>query len=144
MANDIVVHVSPAASDNGGTDRAARRLRAHGRGSRVIARVCAWLLVVLVAAPFTSPFSTCDVRALVNVADDAVVHTPPQVTSALAWVAAYDTESAPLSIEEDLAKDDVLVTDVLTLHMPPAAAPAATPVSAARSAFRAPLVALRL
>jgi hypothetical protein len=78
------------------------------------------------------------------VAGHNVLHTPLPLTSSLTWVAGGDTESAPLSIEEDFAKDDVLVTGILALHMPPAAPLAVTPVRAALSAFRAPLVALRL
>jgi hypothetical protein len=100
--------------------------------------------VFLVAAPFTSPFSTCDVRALATAASTVVVHPHALLPTGALLGPAQDTDTAPVSLEEETFKDDVLLTDVNVLIEPRAERRVTTPVQVATSIFRAPLLALRL
>ena len=72
-------------------------------------RPIAWLIVVLIVLPFTAPFSTCDLSALIAARDGR----------AAAWsfpddaVASMDAVSAPAGsasfLEEKQVKDDALI-----------------------------------
>jgi hypothetical protein len=120
--------------------RSRNRVRA-GRGLR---RLCAWVLVALVAAPFTSPFSTCDLRALSSVAASTSAHPIAPLSTGAVLLAARDTDGGPVSIEEETFKDDVVLIDAALLLESPAARPVPVPVLSATSDVRTPLVALRL
>jgi hypothetical protein len=144
VAIGTVTDTSPATSANRAAHCTRRRPSAAARGWRTSHRVCAWLLVALVAAPFTSPFSTCDVRGFASIADTAAVHVPPPLAPEPVLAIAHDTDTAPLSIEEEIAKDDALTAVSTALPMPPAAFQVFAAVRATTSVFRAPLVALRL
>jgi hypothetical protein len=111
---------------------------------RPMHRAWAWILVALAAAPFTSPFSTCDVRALVKAGAAVSLHRVAPLSAGPILVAASDTDNAPLSLEEETFKDEVIVDDVDLVIDLRAERLASTPVHAPASAFRTPLVALRL
>jgi len=107
--------------------------------------VWASLLVVLVAAPFTSPFSTCDVRALLASATAIVAHPPPLAPGTAPLLSAsQESDAAPVSVEEETFKDDVILTDVVVFTAPVAERPRSAAVSRMIPVFRASLVALRL
>lgn len=119
------------------------------RGRRVCGRsglysLCAWLLVALVAAPFTAPFSTCDVRALSSAAAPALAHHVAPLSTGAVLITARDTDGGPVSIEEETFKDDVVMNDVDLSLESPADRPVCVPESAATSVARTPLVALRV
>jgi hypothetical protein len=102
------------------------------------------MLVFLVAAPFTSPFSTCDVHALASAAATVSAHSAASLSPGAILVAYEDTDGAPVSLEEETFKDDVVLSDVDLLIAPRAERPVVVPVQAATSTSRTPLVALRL
>ena len=135
-------HHTSARAAHGRSRRAGRtRLTESGR----LRRVWASLLVVLVAAPFTSPFSTCDVRALLASATAIVAHPPPLAPGTAPLLSAsQESDAAPVSVEEETFKDDVILTDVVVFTAPVAERPRSTAVSRMIPVFRASLVALRL
>jgi hypothetical protein len=107
-------------------------------------RLWAWVLVALVALPFTSPFSTCDVRAFATSRATLVTQAVAALSTGPILLAFNDADSTPLSIEEENVKDDMVVVETTVLVGPLTERPVATPVQAATSVFRTPLVALRL
>jgi len=136
---------------NAHTSARAPETRAHGTRRGVLTesgrlrRIWASILVVLVAAPFTSPFPTCDVRALVASAKVTVAHPPPVAPGAIPILSASrETDGAPVSVEEETFQDDVVLTDVVVFTAPVNERPPSTAVSPMLPAFRASLVALRL
>ena len=121
-------------------------MKAHSstRSGR-LRRVWASILVVLVAAPFTSPFPTCDVRALFASATAVVSHAPSPAPGRIRLLSAsLESDGAPVSLEEETFKDDIVLTDVVGFAAPRAERPRSTPVAATIPVFRSPLVALRL
>jgi hypothetical protein len=107
-------------------------------------RAWAWMLVVLVASPFTSPFSTCDVHALVKAGVDVSRHHIVPLSTGAILVTATDTDSPPVSLDEETFKDDVVLAGVNLVIDMRAERPAFTPVQAPSSVLRSSLVALRL
>jgi hypothetical protein len=135
--------VTPHASTTSISERPPRAPR-RARRVRALDRLWGWLLVFLVAAPFTSPFSTCDVHAFAASTTTMAHHHAVPLSSGATLVAGYDTDSSPVSGEEETFKDDVVLNDVNLVFEPRAERPVASPAQAATSVFRAPLVALRL
>ena len=140
MPIGIVTAFLATLTTRGPSARTGRRVR----GRSGLYPFCAWLLVALVAAPFTAPFSTCDVRALCSAAAPALAHHIAPLSTGAVLITANDTDGGPVSIEEETFKDDVVVNDVnLSLELP-AERPVSVPEHSARSVARTSLLALRL
>ena len=108
-----------------------------------LGRPVVWLLTLLITVPFTAPFSTCDLSALLGAGNDAsLMWTSPDAKGASMEAAAAQAATGSI-LEEERFKDGALA--VLAIVVPvsnrsEAAAPPVMRVAAPRST----LVALRL
>lgn len=104
---------------------------------------CAWLLVVLIASPFTAPFSSCDLRVLFAESRASVIHLDHAPATHEVVEQNLDNSSPGPVLEEESFKD-VLVSTPTTLSLSFIGLPEASPQARVTSAFRLPIVALRL
>jgi hypothetical protein len=104
---------------------------------------CAWFLVVLIATPFTAPFSSCDLRVLFAESRASEIHLDrAPATHAFFEQNLDDTSPGPL-LEEESFKD-VLVSTPTTFALSFIGLPDAPRQARVMSTFRNPLVSLRL
>jgi hypothetical protein len=80
----------------------------------MIRAACTWLLIVLAASPFTAPFSTCDVTALLGsrAATMTMMIAPPVLSSTNIAASSESGDAAaisPLVGRTVLSRDAVLV-----------------------------------
>ncbi len=110
----------------------------------VVSRVAASLLILIVALPFTAPFSTCDISDLMSRPDAAASRMAigSDMPAAAIEEATLQTTSASV-LEEEQFKDAILsplASGAATAVRSTAAAAAFVPVFV----FRIQLIALRL
>jgi hypothetical protein len=104
---------------------------------------CAWFLVVLIASPFTAPFSTCDLRVLFAESRASVIHLDrAPATHAFVEQNLDDTSPGPLLEEESLK--DLLVSTPTTFALSFIGWSEASRQVTVTTAFRIPIVPLRL
>ncbi len=110
----------------------------------MFSRSTAWLLIALVALPFTAPFSTCDLSMLLSVvphASSRVVIGHDGRSSSIEEAGVQDATASVL--EEEPFKDTILTVAVTIAPASAHARPFTGAVQPA-SAHHLPLVALRL
>jgi hypothetical protein len=121
----------------------SRNVEKPSRKTRVVnvtflGRPVAWLLTLLITVPFTAPFSTCDLSALLGAGNDAsLMWTSPDAAGA-------SIEAATASmLEEKRVKDGALAVVVIAAPISNRSEAAAPPVMC-DTAPCSTLVALRL
>ena len=111
----------------------------------MFSRCIAWLLVALVALPFTAPFSTCDLSMLLSPASAAAAIriSISQDGRAASIEDAASSQSPASVLEEELFKD-ALLTAAVTVAAADVHIAASARVFTRASVTTPPLVALRL
>jgi hypothetical protein len=106
-------------------------------------RPVAWLVTLLITVPFTAPFSTCDLSALLGAGNDAsLMWTSPDAAGASMEAATAQAATGSI-LEEERFKDGALAVVAIVVPVSDrseAAAPPVVRVAVARST----LVTLRL
>jgi len=110
---------------------------------RFIGRASAWLLVALIALPFTAPFSACDLSMLLSPASHAPSAAIGRDGRAASIQQASAQETGGTCLDEEQFKDTIVTAVVPSLVLPVVVAPAVF-VSTPGSAPRFPLLSLRL
>jgi hypothetical protein len=106
-------------------------------------RCVAWLLLLLIAVPFTAPFSTCDLSALIGAPDQGSLMWSSPDAAGASMEAATPQAAAGSILEEERFKDGTLAVDVVIAPVSPHSEAAPLRVTRA-AAVRSTLVALRL
>ena len=111
----------------------------------MFARSVAWLLVSLVAVPFTAPFSTCDLSMLLQSSPNArPVHLVVSDSGRTASIEEAGTAQAAASVlDEEQFKNALLANASTTAPLDVRSVVAALPLTFI-SILRNPLIALRL
>ena len=108
-----------------------------------LGRPVAWLLTLLITVPFTAPFSTCDLSALLGAGNDAsLMWTSPDAAGASIEAATAQAATASM-LEEKRVKDGALAVVVIAAPISNRSEAAAPPVMC-EAAPCSTLVALRL
>ena len=111
----------------------------------MFSRSVAWLLVSLVAVPFTAPFSTCDPSILLQSSPNVRrVHLVVSDSGRAASIEEASTAQAAVSVLDEEQFKNALLADASTTVSPDVrSVVAALPVTLV-STLRNPLIALRL
>jgi hypothetical protein len=83
----------------------------------MIRTCCAWLLLVLAVSPFTTPFATCDLGALINgTAPVQIAALGPSIQHVSAATDSDANSIAPVMARVGLARNSALVALALPVH----------------------------
>ena len=111
--------------------------------SRSIRTASAWLLILLVALPFTAPFSSCNISMLLGATPGHCARVSISADMPTTSIEAATTESESGSVLEEELKE-ALVTPVQAGMATEISIAATDRVEFHASATRQPIVALRL
>ena len=110
----------------------------------MFSRFTAWLLIALVALPFTAPFSTCDLSMLMSAASHASSRVAIGHGGRSTSIEEAGTQDASASVLDEEQFKNTMPEVMVTLAAPPARVRPVTAAAHRASAHTVPLVALRL
>jgi hypothetical protein len=110
----------------------------------VVSRVAASLLILIVALPFTAPFSTCDISDLMSRPGNIGSRMAIGADKAAATIEGRDAQATSTSVIEEEQFKDAILSPVASGPSMAVGSTAAAVGSIPVSAHRTPLIALRL
>jgi len=110
----------------------------------VVSRVAASLLILIVALPFTAPFSTCDISDLLSRSNDRASRMAIGADRPASAIEAATTQTTSTSVIEEEQFKDAILSPVASGPSMGVGSTAAVVGSIPVSAHRTPLIALRL
>jgi hypothetical protein len=110
----------------------------------VFSRSTAWLLIALVALPFTAPFSTCDLSMLLSVVPHASSRVVISHGGRSSSIEEASVQDATASVLEEEPFKDTMLTAAATIALASTHVRPVTGAASPASAHTLPLVALRL
>src|SRR5262245_53619349 len=113
-------------------------------GRIVVSRVAASLLILIVALPFTAPFSTCDIADLMSRPSNEASRMAIGSDMPAAAIEGATTQTTSASVLEEEQFKDAILSPVASAAVTAVRSTAAAAASVHAFLLRIPLIALRL
>lgn len=110
----------------------------------MVSRVAASLLILIVALPFTAPFSTCDISDLMSRSNDTASRMAVGADRPVAAIEVATTQTTSTSVLEEEQFKDAILSLVASGLMAAVRSTAAAVASVHVFVLHTPLIALRL